>query len=157
MDGVERGEMMDAKSILNKTKKILKNDTTKDDKLQKISDLLKCKVSYYDWVGFYLVEKGRLVLGPFSGEPTEHTKIDFGEGICGQAAETEENFVVQDVSQETNYLSCSPKVKSEIVIPILKDGKVIGELDIDSHETSPFTIEDEKMLGKICDEVADVL
>ncbi|WP_129410031.1 GAF domain-containing protein [Marinitoga lauensis] len=70
-------------------------------------------------------------------------KIPFGSGICGQAASTKNTFVVQDVTKETNYLSCSEKTKSEIVVPILdNDGNVFGELDIDSHKLEPFTIED---------------
>jgi len=102
--------------------------------------LLVENVPHYDWVGFYLVDKAKkeLVLGPFVGEPTEHVRIPFGRGICGQAAERRTTFVVQDVSKEGNYLACSPKVKSEIVIPLFKGGEIIGELDIDSHTLSPW-------------------
>jgi len=117
-------------------------------------------VSYYSWVGFYVVDKDRkneLVLGPFEGEPTEHIRIPFGRGICGQAAAVRETFLVQDVSKETNYLSCSANVKSEIVIPIFKKGKVVGELDIDSHVLSPFTKEDEAFLKKISEMVSKIL
>ena len=91
-----------------------------------------------------------LVLGPYVGESTDHTRIAFGEGICGQAAEREETFVIQDVSKEDNYLSCSFAVKSEIVVPVFKDGQIVGELDIDSHTASPFTPEDREYLEKIC-------
>ena len=129
-------------------------------KLQDICDLLKEQVSYYDWVGFYLVDPQRkkaLVLGPFAGEPTEHIRIPFGKGICGQAAETKATFLVQDVSKATSYLSCSPSVKSEIVIPIFKNGIVIGELDIDSHQLSPFTDDDNQFLEDICALIADQL
>lgn len=114
-------------------------------------------VSYYDWVGFYFVEDGKLKLGPFVGEPTEHVEIPFGVGICGQAAEREKTFVVQDVSKETNYLSCSPKTKAEIVVPIFKDGRIIGELDIDSHSFSPFSEEDRRFLEKVCELVSKVV
>ena len=101
---------------------------SKKEILQKICDLLHSRVSHYNWVGFYLTDpekKDELVLGPFAGDPTEHTRIAFGQGICGQAAERRETFVVQDVSLETNYLACSPFVKSEIVIPIFKKGNVV--------------------------------
>ncbi|MFO7791677.1 MAG: GAF domain-containing protein [Candidatus Saliniplasma sp.] len=148
---------MDSANILEKVEKVLKRDIGKDQKLKDICGLLVDDVEHYDWVGFYLVKEGRLVLGPYVGEPTEHTDIYFGEGICGQAASREESFTVQDVSDEDNYLSCSPKVKSEIVVPIFKDGEVVGELDIDSHEESPFTDEDEKLLEEICEEVAEIL
>lgn len=146
--------------LSEKIEKILKESGTRDEKLLKICKMLRKEISYYDWVGFYLVDfrKDReLVLGPFSGEPTEHVRIPFGKGICGQAAEREMTFVVQDVTKETNYLSCSPKVKSEVVIPIFKDRKIIGELDIDSHKESPFRDEDIKFLEKICQMVAEIL
>ena len=98
--------------------------------------MLKGKVEHYDWVGFYLVDETaahQLVLGPFVGDLTDHVEIAFGQGVCGQAAEIGQTFVVQDVMAETNYLSCSDSVKSEIVVPIFKDGHLVGELDIDSH------------------------
>lgn len=115
-------------------------------------------VPHYDWVGFYLVDKAKkeLVLGPFVGEPTEHIRIPFGRGICGQAAERRTTFVVQDVSKEGNYLACSPKVKSEIVIPLFKGGEIIGELDIDSHTLSPFTEEDRVFLEDVCKVVSEL-
>lgn len=133
---------------------ILSGPSNTEEKLQKISTLLKEKIPHYHWVGFYLVHKENpkeLVLGPFKGDPTDHVRIPFGRGICGQAAERKETFMIQDVSKETNYLSCSPEVKSEIVVPIMKDDKIVGELDIDSHDISPFTEEDESFLKKICD------
>ncbi|MGM0404855.1 MAG: GAF domain-containing protein [Thermoplasmatota archaeon] len=148
---------MDSEKILEEVKGILKKDIDKDEKLKHICELLVDDVEHYDWVGFYLVKKGRLVLGPYVGEPTEHTDIGFGEGICGQAADMEETFRVQDVTKEDNYLSCSVDVKSELVVPIFKYGEVVGELDIDSHEESPFTDEDERLIEDICEEVAEVL
>lgn len=143
--------LKDCDHILNSTSK------NRDEKLLDICRLLRDRISYYDWVGFYLVDPNRpneLVLGPYVGEPTEHVRIPFGRGICGQAAETGETFLVQDVSKETNYLSCSPKVKSEIVVPIFKDGAIIGELDIDSHVLAPFTDEDQRYLEKLCERIA---
>jgi len=134
--------------------------STRDDKLHAICALLEREVAHYDWVGFYLVDPARereLVLGPFVGAPTEHTHIAFGQGICGQAADTEMTFVIQDVSQETNYLSCSPHVKSEIVIPIFKDGAVAGEIDIDSHALAPFTDADNAFLEQVATLVAALL
>lgn len=129
----------------------------RDDMLLEICHLLKGAVPHYHWVGFYLVDphkEDELVLGPFVGAPTDHTRIRFGQGICGQAAERRETFVIQDVSQETNYLSCSADVKSEIVIPIFKKGKVVGELDVDSHELAAFTAEDRAFLEKTCERLS---
>jgi len=148
---------MDSEDIFEKVKGILKKDIDKDGKLKKICKLLADDVEHYDWVGFYLVKKGRLVLGPYVGEPTEHTNIDFGEGICGQAVESEETFLVDDVSKEDNYLACSLKVKSEIVVPIFKDDVIVGEIDIDSHEKEAFDKEDEELLGKISEEIGPML
>ena len=127
--------------------------------LQDICDLLRSEIDHYDWVGFYIAEESEetLYLGPFSGEPTEHVAIPYGRGICGQAVVAKDVFVVQDVSKETNYLSCSPKVKSEIVVPIYRDGKIIGEIDIDSHSLSPFTDEDREFLEKLAEKVAEIM
>jgi len=117
-------------------------------------------VPHYDWVGFYMVDAEKmneLVLGPFVGDPTEHVRIPFGKGICGQAAERGETFVVQDVSEQNNYLACSLNVKSEIVVPLIKDDKVVGELDIDSHEVGPFTDDDREFLEEIAGLVVKLL
>lgn len=135
-------------------------DKDRDAKLLAICARLEREVAHYDWVGFYLVDPSRereLVLGPFVGAPTEHTRIAFGQGICGQAADTEMTFVIQDVSQETNYLSCSPHVKSEIVVPIFKDGVVVGEIDIDSHALAPFSEADNAFLEQVAALVAPLL
>jgi len=144
-------------ALVKKARDIVNGQLDKDEKLKTVCKLLRDNVSYYDWVGFYLVDQTRekeLLLGPFEGEPTEHVKIPFGRGICGQAAEIKKTFVVQDISKETNYLSCSLKVKSEIVAPIFKNGEIAGELDVDSHTPSPFTDEDKAFLEKICEMVS---
>ncbi len=145
--------------LLEEVKRIIEGKGGRNEKLQRICDLLREKVSHYDWVGIYFADnKSReLLLGPFAGEETEHVRIKFGQGICGQAAEKLETFVVQDVSKETNYLSCSPFVKSEIVLPIFKNGEFVAELDIDSHKLSPFGEEDEKFLKKVCEMISDII
>jgi GAF domain-containing protein len=143
--------------ILSDAKDIVQGSRDRDVKLHLICKLLHLSVDYYDWVGFYLVDpqkERQLVLGPYVGEPTDHTRIAFGQGICGQAAEREETFVIQDVSREDNYLSCSIAVKSEIVLPVFKNGNIVGELDIDSHRLAPFTDEDKKYLEKICEVIS---
>lgn len=147
-------------SITAKIREVLKGKLDKDEKLKAICKLLKDNVSYYDWVGFYSVnpkKQGELLLRAYVGEPTEHVRIPFGKGICGQAAETRKTFIVQDVSKETNYLSCNPHVKSEIVIPIFKGKTILGELDIDSDTLSPFTKEDADFLRKVGEKVTAIL
>lgn len=124
-------------------------------KLLKICQLLDQEREYYNWTGFYFRngDKEELVLGPYVGAKTDHTTIPFGKGICGQVAVSGQTFVVPDVHQQDNYLSCSMDTKSEIVVPIFKDGKNIGQIDIDSHKVNPFTKADEALLEWICQEV----
>lgn len=145
--------------LISEVREIVSESPDTNNALLAICKLLKDNVSYYNWVGFYLVDKSvkrELVLGPFVGEATEHTRIPFGKGICGQAADRKTTFVVQDIGKETNYLTCSLKVKSEIVIPIFKRGEIAGELDIDSHTFSPFTQEDRKFLENICEIISEL-
>ncbi|MEP0826978.1 MAG: GAF domain-containing protein [bacterium] len=140
--------------------KILVGNGARDQKLAEICKVLNRQLPHYDWVGFYLVDPDyprELVLGPFVGAPTEHVRIPFGKGICGQAAESEEVFVVDDVTLETNYLSCSPFVKSEIVLPILRNGEIVGELDIDSHKTGNFEDEDRAFLAELCERLSSIM
>ncbi|MEJ5230114.1 MAG: GAF domain-containing protein [Pseudothermotoga sp.] len=142
--------------LLNQIEEILKKADL-NESMKRICELLYSNVAYYDWVGFYLVDENKrdeLVLGPFVGEPTEHVRIPFGKGICGQAAARGTTFIVQDVSKETNYLSCSPKVKSEIVVPIKLSEEIYGELDIDSHILEPFDEEDNRFLNTICEKIS---
>lgn len=150
--------MEDTNLLSNEVNKIVHNaDETRDEKLQQICQLLSNNVEVFDWVGFYIVDpeaEEELVLGPYVGEATDHMRIPFGKGICGQAAETNETFVVQDVSQAENYLSCSIHVKSEIVVPVKKNGEFIAELDIDSHTKDAITEEHRAMLETICDHVS---
>jgi len=124
-----------------------------DDLLFRICELLKLEVFHYDWVGIYILDrdKNELVLGPFAGKLTPHTHIAVGKGICGQVAESVLTMVVQDVTQVENYISCGLDVQSEIVVPVIKDGRFVAELDIDSHSPAPFTEEDNDFLNKVCD------
>jgi len=147
---------MDTPLIKDKIINIINNKHSLEDKLQEICDYLKEKINYYDWVGFYFKngEKQELKLSKFSGEPTEHIIIPFGKGICGQVAVTHKNFVVQDVTEQDNYISCGWKVKSEIVIPIFVHGENIGQIDIDSHIVNPFSKKDTNLLEFVCREVA---
>ena len=137
---------------------IIDNNHTYTEKLQAICDFLKTNINYYDWVGFYFKNgnKEELKLTQFAGEPTDHTIIPFGKGICGQVAVSNENFIVQDVSEQDNYISCGWKVKSEIVIPIFVNNENIGQIDIDSHTVNPFTKKDTLLLEFVCDKVAEI-
>lgn len=153
--------MKDTKDLLIQVKQIVeKPGGNRDKKLSKICQLLFDEIEVFDWVGFYLVDPDadrELVLGPYVGEPTEHTRIPFGEGICGQAAETNETFVVQDVSKADNYLACSVHVEAEIVVPVRKKGEFVAELDIDSHTRNSITADHRKFLEEVCIIVSEIL
>lgn len=128
-------------------------------KLQKICQLLDQEIPYFNWTGFYFKngDKEELILGPYVGAETDHTVIPFGKGICGQVAVSNQTFVVPDVHEQDNYLSCSIDTKAEIVVPIIKNGENIGQIDIDSHTLDPFTAEDREMLEWLCDEIAKII
>ena len=98
-----------------------------------------------------------LELGPFAGEPTDHTEIPFGKGICGQVALSDANFVVADVHAQDNYIACSIHVKSEIVVPLFVNGKNIGQIDVDSHSPDAFGEDDERLLEFVNAEVSKIL
>jgi L-methionine (R)-S-oxide reductase len=107
------------------------------------------ELPYYNWTGFYMLDPGdpqTLVLGAFVGEPTPHVRIPVSEGICGAAVATGETVVVDDVNADPRYLSCSIRTKSEIVVPIRSHGRIVGEIDIDSHTTAAFTEADRSFL-----------
>jgi L-methionine (R)-S-oxide reductase len=112
----------------------------------------------YHWTGVYLLDgPNRLVLEAFRGEPTPHTVIPVDKGICGAAVREGKTLNIPDVTRDERYISCSIKTKSEIVVPIWKNGKIVGEIDIDSHVFDAFTDEDEIYLKKFAERIAAVL
>ncbi|MCK4653040.1 MAG: GAF domain-containing protein, partial [Candidatus Cloacimonetes bacterium] len=115
-------------TLLAKVQNIIEHFDELSKKLKLICELLRDDVNYYNWVGFYFLDENKkeLVLGPFVGEPTEHVRIPLGKGICGQVALNKNTMIIQYVTKEDNYLSCSINVQSEIVVPILKDSNFIG-------------------------------
>lgn len=138
---------------------VKQKDRLVNDRLQELCELLKAEIPYYNWVGFYFKngDKEELILGPYAGEPTDHTIIPFGKGICGQVAVSNQNFVVPDVKAQDNYIACSINVKAEIVVPLFVDGENIGQIDIDSNTPDPFSQEDERFLEWVNEEVAKIL
>ena len=129
--------------------------------MDSIVQLLHDKLARYNWVGFYMIDpndSNMLVLGPFRGSVTPHTRIPLNQGICGAAASSGKTVVVDDVNKDPRYLACSIETKSEIVVPVFAKGKVVGELDIDSHVHAAFGPDDRKLceqatqlLGKFID------
>src|SRR5271165_6447216 len=123
---------------------------TAQELMHTMAKLLHERMLKYNWVGFYLLEPGAqppmLALGAFEGAMTPHTRIPLNQGICGAAASSGQTVVVDDVSKDARYLACSLETKSEIVVPVFVHGKVVGELDIDSHFPAAFTPEHQELV-----------
>lgn len=124
-----------------------------------IVKILHERMVRYNWVGFYMMERTRgqspvLVLGPFEGAMTPHTRIPLNQGICGAAASSGKTIIVDDVGNDPRYLACSLETKSEIVVPLFANGTVMGELDIDSHFHSAFKQEDRDLVEFCADLVS---
>jgi L-methionine (R)-S-oxide reductase len=114
--------------------------------------LLKSRMPDYTWVGIYLCHSNELVLGPFVGKPSPHSRIPLGRGICGAAATSKETIVVDDVNEDPRYLACSAETRSEIVVPILSgrgENDVLGEIDVDSDRRAAFDASDKGLLEGI--------
>jgi len=125
--------------------------------LQHVVGILKREVQHYTWVGIYLLEGEELVLGPFLGKPSPHTRIPIGQGICGVAARERDTIIVDDVNADSRYLACSLETKSEIVVPIMSGERVLGEIDIDSDQPAAFGAEDRRLLESVASLLAPVI
>ncbi len=135
--------------IREEARRLSQQSGSADQLMEGIVTLLNAKMLKYNWVGFYLLEstgEPMLVLGHYRGAMTPHTRIPLNQGICGAAASTGKTVVVDDVKNDSRYLACSLETKSEIVVPIFVNGKVAGELDIDSHFSAAFTPEDRELV-----------
>ena len=128
-----------------------------DSAMKQTVGLLKDGVPRYTWVGIYLLDGNELVLGPFVGKPSPHTRIPLGRGICGAAAAEKTTIVVDDVNADPRYLACSVETKSEIVVPIMQGTEVLGEIDIDSDERAAFGANDRNLLEPIAALLAERL
>jgi GAF domain-containing protein len=121
---------------------------TADDAMARAVALLKEQPDY-SWVGIYLLDGNELVLGPFLGKPSPHTRIPLGRGICGAAATEKATIIVDDVNADSRYLACSIETRSEIVAPIMLDGVVLGEIDIDSDKPAAFGDKDKELVEAV--------
>lgn len=129
----------------------------RESAMQQVVRLLKDGVPYYSWVGIYVLEGEELVLGPYIGKPSPHTRIPLGNGICGAAATEKTTIVVDDVNADPRYLACSIETKSEIVVPIMLGGDVLGEIDIDSDQPAAFGARDRALLEPVAALLAERL
>ena len=111
--------------------------------------LLKERLPYYTWAGIYLLEGDELVLGPYIGKPSPHTRIPLNRGICGAAASEKTTIIVDDVNSDPRYLACSIETRSEIVVPIMRGDTVLGEIDVDSDGVAAFGQRDRELLETV--------
>lgn len=142
-------------SLIPQIKALIGSETDATANLANVSAALK-EAFHFFWVGFYLVKEGELVLGPFQG-PIACTRIQKGRGVCGTSWEKAETIVVDNVEEFPGHIACSSLSKSEIVVPIIKNNKVIGILDVDSDELATFDSIDEKHLTNLCHWLGSIL
>jgi len=115
--------------------------------MEHVVERLKTELPSYTWVGIYVLEGDELVLGPFLGKPSPHTRIPLHQGICGAAASEKATIIVDDVNADPRYLACSLETRSEIVVPIMHGDDVLGEIDIDSDKPAAFGPTDRRLLA----------
>lgn len=127
---------------------VLKEDNLISN-LANVTAAFKHTFDKISWVGFYLYDGKKLYLGPFQGK-VACTNIEIGKGVCGQAAKLRKTIIVPDVHQFPGHIFCDVDSKSEIVIPLIKENKLLGVLDLDSTEYNSFNEEDKIYLEKIC-------
>ena len=137
--------------LLKQAQSLVKDETNLIANLSNLSSLIHFTFDFW-WTGFYFVDGKQLVLGPFQG-PLACTRIPFGKGVCGTAWAERKTIVVPDVEQFPGHIACSSESRSEIVVPIFKDGEVWAELDIDSKELNTFDEIDKQWLERIVMEV----
>jgi len=137
------------KAIIDQIQNLVDSDKPRDLVLNETARLLKENFPKYNWVGFYLMDGEELALGPYVGKPSPHTRIKLDSGICGAAVREEKTIIVPDVKTDPRYLACSLETKSEIVVPIRKGEKIVGEIDIDSDELNTFDEQDKNFLENL--------
>jgi L-methionine (R)-S-oxide reductase len=147
------------KDLMPELDALASSATSSEELMNGIVALLHKSLLKYNWVGFYMIKnegpgEDVLILGPFKGSMTPHTRIQLNQGICGAAASSGKTVVVDDVGADSRYLACSLETKSEIVVPVSVSGKVVGELDIDSHFLAAFAAEADR---KLCEHAAKLL
>jgi L-methionine (R)-S-oxide reductase len=147
----------DHASVLNSVKNIAASAENARMLMAETVALLQRERQHYNWAGIYLLEGAELVLGPYVGKPTPHTRIPLGKGICGAAATSGKTLIVDDVQADPRYLACSLETRSEIVVPIVHGGRVLGEIDIDSDTPAAFTDDDRKLLEAVAEILAATL
>ena len=140
--------------VLNEITRQVQSEPDQDRAMAAAVATLKRRMPDYSWVGIYLLDGNELVLGPFEGKPSPHARIPLGRGICGAAASEKATIIVDDVNADPRYLACSIETRSEIVVPIMAAGEVLGEIDIDSDRQAAFGAADRTLLEAVAAELA---
>jgi GAF domain-containing protein len=143
------------KLLLAQVKAMVKDESDPVANMANVAALIQ-EAFHFWWTGFYRVIGEQLVLGPFQG-PVACTRIGFGKGVCGTSWKERKTLVVEDVEQFPGHIACSSESKSEIVVPLIKQGEVIGVLDIDSERLATFDQTDKEWLEQIAEATAAVL
>lgn len=141
---------MNYELIIEQIRGLLETDRHYIPVMSNVSALLMEMLEDLNWVGFYIMREGRLVVGPFQGK-VACIHIEVGKGVCGMAAKEKAVMRVDNVHEFPGHIACDSASNSEIVLPICKDGQVVAVLDIDSPRYNRFTMEDEIGLKKIAD------
>ena len=146
-------------SLFGEIKSVVDSDKDWEDILRFVCQMLRDGVEHFDWVGIYRYDtvSRTLILGPYAGKETEHTEIPYGKGVCGQVAVSGERLVVPDVRAEENYIACSAEVRSEAVVPVIRAGNAIAQIDVDSNIPDAFSREDIELLEGVAEEIKDFL
>lgn len=140
---------------LEEIERLIADSKDADELLRQVVNELHDGFEDYSWVGIYFVEGDELVLGPWKGpQATEHVRIPVGAGVCGAAAATGKTEVVDDVNADPRYLACFPSTRSEIVVPIAYEGRVVAEIDIDSDRPAAFGADDRAFLESVAELIA---
>lgn len=134
-------------NLIPQIKSLLSDETDLIANLANVAAALKEQFNWF-WIGFYLVKENELLVGPFQG-PVACTRISKGRGVCGSSWEKAETIIVKDVDQFEGHIACNSNSKSEIVIPIIRAGQVVGVLDADSDQYNFFDEIDQKYLEEI--------
>ncbi|MGG0719804.1 GAF domain-containing protein [Robertmurraya massiliosenegalensis] len=151
------GNRQDQYNLLNKQLvALLEGEPNQMANLSNAAALLNQFLDRINWVGFYLTDENELVLGPFQGLPA-CVRISFGKGVCGTSASQMKTLRVEDVHEFPGHIACDAASQSEIVVPLIKDGKVIGVLDIDSPEKNRFDEVDQENLEAFVEELVRFL
>jgi GAF domain-containing protein len=140
--------------VLASVRMVVEQSPSYSDAMLQAVNVLKQEMPDYSWVGIYLLDGQDLILGPYKGKPSPHTRIPMNQGICGAAASARETIIIDDVDADPRYLACSLETRSEIVVPIMRGGDVLGEIDVDSDKKAAFGPADRELLEAVADLLA---